>query len=181
MTTTVGTRIHFFTLLVEPDTMRLNSFNYNNRDSPVHMHPQSWPSSRSTETFQYPPFQRIEVKFSDQMVRNSPSDYQRHWQIQWPTEDLGPLWENAPHWPSTISTEFQGTVHCLHFPNCWIHWKLDLFYSTVVLQSPGFTSTNSHYTTISYKRGYAEPVKLAANPCQAWTGLWWHECAYFFS
>lgn len=38
-------------------------------------------------------------------------------------------------------------------------WKLDLFYSTVVLQSPGFSSTVPQ-TTVDYECGRAEPEEL---------------------
>ncbi len=63
------------------------------------------------------------------------------------------------------------------FPELFsIDWKLDSFYSTAVLQSSGFTSTDNHFTTVDYQCGWAEPVELTINPCQSipvWSMMAW--------
>lgn len=49
-----------------------------------------------------------------------------------------------------------------------IDWKLDSFYSTAVLQSPGFTSTDIHYCTVRVRLCWASGTSCKLMPVPDW-------------
>lgn len=115
-------------LLVEPGTKRFKSFNCKQTHSTGtyllaivtirHPHKQIDTYSRTHHVNAL----WTSSAFSRSEILRLTDERHLHWQMQWPTQDLSPLWLNVPH--QSIShqrgvSRYWQAVHCLHFPSCF--------------------------------------------------------------